>query len=101
MKVKLNTSRIKPIDGEEKEVLEIWNGEIIDIPEEVLKNTPEYNWEENVWIFEPVFAPSELVSVSAFGKNPSKYISMLQSWKLKKLGILKNNQITAVVYPFN
>jgi len=45
MKVKLNTSRIKPIDEEEKEVLE---------------NIPEYNWEKNVWIFEPVFSSSRI-----------------------------------------
>ncbi len=102
MKVKLKTSKIKPIDEEEKQILEALDGEIIEIPDEMIKNTPDYKGEENVGILEPVFESWELVKISVFVKNPTKYISMLQSWKIKKIWIVENDKkIAAVIYPFS
>ena len=105
-KVKLNLKNIEPIDEEEREVLEAWDGIQMSMPEEVLDQVPEYSGEKQVAIFEEQLDPSqqaflgkELVSISSFAKNPSKYLAMLEKGDLKKLAILKNNKIKAIVYP--
>jgi hypothetical protein len=45
-----------------------------------LEKIPPYKGEKNVVIFkkEEYFKPEELISVSLFAKNPSKYLKLLE-----------------------
>ncbi len=47
------------------------------------------------------YRTDELISSTDISKKFWTYLSLVNSWKIKKLWILKNNKIEAVILPWN